>query len=79
MSRYHNVLWFWVNTDDLKIYFTFFKCYNVRVCWRGITGTYHRQKIMFEEEIAKSCQPATSKLLPTETNNNYLTLENPDS
>ena len=34
---------------------------------------------MFEEEIAKSCQPATSKFLPTETNNNYLTLENPDS
>ena len=79
MSWYHNVLWFWVNTDDLKIYFTFFKCYNVRVCWRGITGTYHRRKIMFEEETAQSCQPASSKLLPTETNNNYLTLENPDS
>ena len=33
---------------------------------------------MFEEEIAKSCQPASSKLLRTGSINNYLTLENPD-
>lgn len=57
-------LWFWVYTDHLKIYFTFFKCYNVRVCWQEVNGAYHRQETMFEEEIVKSCQPALYKLHP---------------
>ena len=79
MSRYHNVLWFWVNADHLKRQFSFFKCSNLRVCCLGITRPHHRQETMFWRIDWKIMPMSFIQTPPTEANKNYLTLENPDS